>query len=129
MIRVDSKRRLEVVDGDLDLPLPPQGHAGVYMIICVFRIDLQGLVEMVHCLLEPPLFGQDTPQVVMSDGIPRLAPDALMRPWLQAFYYNGSQVLAEIEEAEARGTGWILWNAGGEYADSWLPPAPEQEDT
>lgn len=65
----------------------------------------------------------------LDDGIPRLAPDALMRPWLQAFYYNGSQVLAEIEEAEARGTGWILWNAGGEYADSWLPPAPEQEDT
>jgi hypothetical protein len=44
-----------------------------------------------------------------------------MRPWLQAFYYDGSQVKAEITEAESRGTGWILWNAGGNYAESWLP--------
>lgn len=64
----------------------------------------------------------------LEDGIPRLEPDALMRPWLQAFYYNGSQVLAEIEEAEARGTGWMLWNPGGAYADSWLPPATPEED-
>jgi hypothetical protein len=64
----------------------------------------------------------------LDDGIPRLAPDALMRPWLQAFYYNGSQVLAEITEAETRGVGWMLWNPGGAYADSGLPPATTEED-
>ncbi len=60
----------------------------------------------------------------LDNGMPRLAPGALMRPWLQAFYYNTAQVQTEIEEAEARGVGWILWNASGNYADSWLP---EQE--
>ena len=64
----------------------------------------------------------------LDDGIPRLEPDALMRPWLQAFYYNGSQVLAEIAEAEDRGAGWMLWNPRGAYADSWLPPATPPED-
>lgn len=57
----------------------------------------------------------------LDNGIPRLAPYTEMRPWLQAFYYNSSQVLAQIEEAEARGAGWILWNAGGIYNESWLP--------
>ena len=63
----------------------------------------------------------------LDDGIPRLVDNTLMRPWLQAFYYNGSQVLAEIAEAEERGVGWILWNAGGNYAESWLPPAREEK--
>jgi hypothetical protein len=58
----------------------------------------------------------------LDNGIPRLARHTQMRPWLQAFYYNSSQVLAGIEEAEKRGAGWILWNAGGIYEPSWLPP-------
>ncbi len=57
----------------------------------------------------------------LDDGIPRLAGSAVMRPWLQAFYYSSSQVLAGIAEAEERGAGWMLWNPGGMYADSWLP--------
>lgn len=59
----------------------------------------------------------------LDKGIPRMTGDAVMRPWLQAFYYNGSQVLAQINEAESRGAGWILWNARGNYEKSWLPPA------
>ena len=58
----------------------------------------------------------------LDNGIPRLAQHTQMRPWLQAFYYSASQVLAGIEEAEQRGAGWILWNAGGVYDASWLPP-------
>lgn len=64
----------------------------------------------------------------LDNGIARLTGDAAMRPWLQAFYYNGSQVLAQINEAEERGAGWILWNAGGNYAESWLPPLLPDED-
>lgn len=52
---------------------------------------------------------------------PRMSADSLLRPWLQAFYYNGSQVQAGILEAERRGHGWILWNAGGNYGESWIP--------
>jgi hypothetical protein len=67
----------------------------------------------------------DYPGPVVADaldsGMPRLSGNTLMRPWLQAFYYDGSQVKAEITEAESRGAGWILWNAGGNYAESWLP--------
>jgi hypothetical protein len=59
----------------------------------------------------------------LDDGGPRVAHPALIRPWLQAFYYDADQVLAGIAEAEARGHGWMLWNSGGEYARSWLPPA------
>ncbi|MCP3994081.1 MAG: hypothetical protein GY722_03310 [bacterium] len=59
----------------------------------------------------------------LDAGIPRLNEYTEMRPWLQAFYYTADQILAEIEEAESRGSGWILWNAGGNYAESWLPAA------
>ena len=59
----------------------------------------------------------------LDSGAPRLGATTLMRPWLQAFYYDGEQVKAEIAEAEARGLGWLLWNAGGNYAASWLPTA------
>jgi len=57
----------------------------------------------------------------LDDGIQRMIGNALLRPWLQAFYYNASQVLAEITEAEQRGVGWILWNVRGIYAESALP--------
>ncbi|NNF68761.1 MAG: hypothetical protein HKN01_03235, partial [Acidimicrobiia bacterium] len=57
----------------------------------------------------------------LDSGLPRLEGGAIMRPWLQAFYYNGSQIGAEIAESEERGVGWMLWNAGGEYPRSWLP--------
>ena len=59
----------------------------------------------------------------LDDGLPRLAPEAIMRPWIQGFYYDATQVRAQIDEAEARGTGWIIWNASGRYAASWLPSA------
>ncbi len=57
----------------------------------------------------------------LDRAIPRWEGTAILRPYLQAFYYNGSQIGAQIAEAEARGLGWLLWNAGGDYAESWLP--------
>ena len=59
----------------------------------------------------------------LDTGGPRMAPTSLMRPWIQGFYYNGDQVLAQIAEAEARGAGWIIWNFFGEYRRTWLPSA------
>lgn len=59
----------------------------------------------------------------LDTGGPRMAPTSLMRPWIQGFYYNGDQVLAQIAEAEARGAGWIIWNFFGEYRRDWLPSA------
>lgn len=67
------------------------------------------------------------PGVVVGDaldsGMPRLAPGSLMRPWIQGFYYDAEQVLAQIAEAERHGAGWIIWNVFGNYERSWLPPA------
>jgi len=54
-------------------------------------------------------------------GIDRMESPSLVRPWLQGFYYNGSQVLAQITETESRGGGWIIWNASGHYGSDWLP--------
>lgn len=103
--------------------------------------DISAVVDALSPMIYPSHYSDgwlgfprpnDHPAEVVADaldsGIPRLAGDTPMRPWLQAFYYNGSQVLAEIEQAEARGIGWILWNAGGNYAESWLPPAGEEEE-
>ncbi len=61
----------------------------------------------------------------LEDAAPRLSRGTLLRPWLQAFYYNGSQVKAGIFAAEERGHGWLLWNAGGNYGESWLPTPDE----
>jgi hypothetical protein len=57
----------------------------------------------------------------LDDGMSRVAPTSVMRPWLQAFYYGGEQVQAQITEAEKRGTGWILWNVRSEYGRDWVP--------
>jgi hypothetical protein len=59
----------------------------------------------------------------LDDGMPRMPTAAQMRPWIQAFYYNGQQIGAQIAEAEARGAGWLLWNAPGNYRADWLPRA------
>jgi hypothetical protein len=47
----------------------------------------------------------------LDDGIGRLARQLVIRPWLQDFGYNSTQVRDQIAEAEARGLGWMLWNA------------------
>ena len=57
----------------------------------------------------------------LDSGAPRLESPALMRPWLQAFWWTNSQIAASIAEAEKRGFGWILWNAAGNYSESALP--------
>jgi hypothetical protein len=58
----------------------------------------------------------------LDEGDDRLAGDSMMRPWIQGFYYSGTQIKAQIDEAEARGAGWIIWNAAGNYRSDWLPP-------
>ena len=57
----------------------------------------------------------------LDDGSPRLAAGTLMRPWLQAFYYNAAEILEGINEAEERGFGWMLWNVNGNYDLAALP--------
>jgi hypothetical protein len=55
-------------------------------------------------------------------GLPRLQ-GAMLRPWLQAFYYDAGQIADEIRQADDNGLGWLLWNATSEYQADWLPRA------
>jgi len=76
-------------------------------------------------------FGLDQPAnhpgelvtAVLNRAAPRVAPGVVIRPWLQSYYYSGNQILAEINSAQAKGYGWILWNSPGNYSASGLPPA------
>jgi hypothetical protein len=47
----------------------------------------------------------------LDDGLGRLARQIVVRPWLQDFGYDAAQVRAQIEEANSRDLGWMLWNA------------------
>jgi len=53
-------------------------------------------------------------------GMPRMQ-GGMLRPWLQAFYYDAAQIAAEIARAEEHGLGWILWNATSTYEADWFP--------
>jgi len=53
------------------------------------------------------------------------------RPWLQAFTYGPgraygtAEVLAQIQACnEMQTSGYLLWNAGSDYPQNWLPPKP-----
>lgn len=60
----------------------------------------------------------------LGDGLPRLADgDAILRPWIQDFWYTPSQVAAEISASDDQGVGWMLWNASGEFSTSGIPRA------
>jgi hypothetical protein len=65
----------------------------------------------------------------IDDGLDRMAGTTIMRPWLQAFSlgpgisYGPAQIRSEIEQAEARSVGWMLWNAGSRFNEQALEPA------
>lgn len=59
----------------------------------------------------------------LDTGAPKVADNTLVRPWIQGFGYSAERVQAQISEAEARGAGWIIWNASGNYQLDWLPPS------
>ena len=60
----------------------------------------------------------------LDAGLGRLEGSAVVRPWLQDFYYNPSQVREEIEAAEERSLGWMLWNARSRFQMEAIDPAP-----
>ncbi|HJU82435.1 MAG TPA: putative glycoside hydrolase [Acidimicrobiia bacterium] len=64
-----------------------------------------------------PLVGE-----ALDDALTRVAREIVVRPWLQDFAYTEDQVRAQIDEAEARGLGWMLWNAASEVSVGALRP-------
>ena len=67
----------------------------------------------------------------LDAGIRRRQSSAIVRPWLQDFYYEPSQVREQIEAAEVRSLGWMLWNARSRFQldaiDADSPPAVPAE--
>jgi hypothetical protein len=98
--------------------------------------DVSGIVDVVSPMLypshyDPGWYGYDNPndypaQMVdraLRDGMERLGNSVVVRPWLQDFGYDASQVRAEIGSAESHGLGWMLWNAKSNVTVDALNPA------
>ena len=96
--------------------------------------SLSGKVDALSPMLYPSHYGpgwigfddpNDHPGPVIAHALDSaaadMAPETKMQPWIQAFYYNGQQIQAQIAEAEQRGAGWMLWNYSGNYRTDWLP--------
>ena len=61
----------------------------------------------------------------LAHGMKRLEGAAIIRPWLQDFYYDDpSQVRAEIDAAEDLELGWMLWNARSRFKVGALEAEP-----
>jgi hypothetical protein len=61
----------------------------------------------------------------IDDSLPRLAPNAVLRPWLQAFLWSNAQIREAIQAAEDRGVGWMLWNIVSNYDLEAIPTDEE----
>ena len=56
----------------------------------------------------------------MDEGLARIEGVTILRPWFQDFWYDASQVRAQIAEADARGVGWMLWHPGSNFTTDAL---------
>jgi hypothetical protein len=65
----------------------------------------------------------------LDDGMPRLQGAAVIRPWFQDFFYDSSQVRAQIDAAESRSLGWMLWNSSSNFQVGALDPAEQTPAT
>jgi hypothetical protein len=70
---------------------------------------------------DPNAHPADVVGEALASGLPKLEGGAVLRPWLQSFYYDAAQIGAEIDQAESNGLGWLLWNAASEFVPEWLP--------
>jgi hypothetical protein len=67
----------------------------------------------------------------LEDGLPRVNGPAIVRPWIQDFSfgcgdpYGEAEVRSQMDEAEARDLGWILWNAASRFTRAALDPPSE----
>ncbi len=101
--------------------------------------ELSQVVDVISPMIYPSHYGKnwrnlDDPNAypaevvggALDDTMPRLVGSAVLRPWLQTYPYGRTEIAIEIDEAESRALGWMLWSAGAQFAASWLPPEDEQ---
>jgi hypothetical protein len=56
----------------------------------------------------------------LADGIGRIPPTTIMRPWIADFNYSAKSVRAEIDAAASFDLGWMLWNPGSRVTEGAL---------
>ncbi len=71
---------------------------------------------------DPNAYPSEVVGDALEDALPRLEGPAVLRPWLQTYPYGRTEIAIEIDEAESRDLGWMLWSAGTQFAANWLPP-------
>ncbi len=76
-------------------------------------------------LEDPNAYPSEVVGGALDDTLPRLHGAAVLRPWLQTYPYGRTEIEIEIDEAEQRALGWMLWSAGAQFASNWLPPDGE----
>lgn len=98
--------------------------------------DVANLVDVISPMLypshyDPDWYGFQDPDDypgemidrALVDGMDRLNNQVVVRPWLQDFGYDATDVRAQITAAENHGLGWMLWNAASEVTTEALLPA------
>jgi hypothetical protein len=91
-------------------------------------VELTSVLDVASPMVYPSHYGpgwygfdnpNDHPAEMVSsaldDGISRASGNVIIRPWLQAFRYTSAQIRAQIDSAEARGMGWMLWNSESNF--------------
>ena len=67
----------------------------------------------------------DVTSDAIEDGLARIQPGVILRPWLQAFWWTDAQIKRSIQAAEDHDVGWILWNAVSSFSRSSIPTDSE----
>jgi hypothetical protein len=61
-----------------------------------------------------------------NDALRRMgASQAVLRPWLQDFWYTPDQVRTQIEAVDGLGVGWMLWNILSVFSVPGIPQSGE----
>jgi hypothetical protein len=71
-----------------------------------------------------------------EDALERMTESAaVLRPWLQDFWYSADQVEVQIETMDDLGLGWLLWNVRSQFTVDGIPsegelfePTPRRPD-
>jgi hypothetical protein len=98
--------------------------------------DVAQVVDVVSPMLYPShyddgWYGFEVPNenpgemidLALQDGLGRLPRQVVVRPWLQDFGYDATEVREQITSAEEYGLGWMLWNAQSDVTVDALLPA------
>jgi hypothetical protein len=98
--------------------------------------SVAGAVDVVSPMIYPShydrgWYGFDVPNDHPAEVVTYASRDALrrmddsaavLRPWIQDFWYTPAQVRAQIDALDGLGLGWMAWNILSQFSRSAYPP-------